>query len=145
MKKAVIVLFSLVLLITVGCQTAKITISAEPDDAKIYVNGEYVGDGVVSYDTKQGRWGYSKELSVIIKHPDFTTLYTTIKNEFDTVYAVATGAVCFGLGGVFTILGINEANPTTQAIDYGTAAADGGAGVIGVMGSYKFNSSFTSS
>ena len=38
-----------VLILCVGCQTTKIMISAEPDDAKIYVDGEYVGDGTVSY------------------------------------------------------------------------------------------------
>ncbi|MGA2548109.1 MAG: hypothetical protein ABSF43_16295 [Rectinemataceae bacterium] len=49
----------------------KIRISAEPEDSKIYVDNQYIGDGSVSYDTGQiGKWGGSKELLVTIKHPE---------------------------------------------------------------------------
>ena len=142
-RTAIAVLASFELVLLVGCATTKITISTEPDDAQIYVDGEYVGDGTVNYDTKQvGQWGGSRELSVMIKHPDFTTINTTIENKYDPSYGVSIGILGLGLGGVFVVEGANEKDPTLQQVDYVTAIVEVGAAAFGVLNGYKFNKSY---
>lgn len=142
-RTAITVFMSFALVLLVGCSTTKITISAEPDDAKIYLDGEYVGDGTVNYDTKQvGQWGGSKELSVVIKHPDYKTLNATIENKWDSVYGVSIGNLGLGFAGILTVEGRNSTVPAAQSIYYGGAILEVGPGAYGVLNSYKFNKSY---
>ena len=140
MKQAAFIGF--VLFLVVGCQTAKVEISTEPADAKIYENGAYVGDGKVIYDTKQNQRGGSKELSLSITHPDYMTLNTTIENRFDTVYAVTVGILSLGVGGFFAVQGSKESIQPVQQLDYLCVGIDAGVAVYGILNSYKFDQSY---
>jgi hypothetical protein len=105
-----------ILVLLVGCETMKITIAAEPEDSKIYVNGEYIGNDTVTYDIGR-KYGNSRELVVSIQHPDYKTLNTLIETKFDVGYAAGLGALSLGSAGVFAIQGITANSLAGQEID----------------------------
>jgi hypothetical protein len=121
----------------------KIRISAEPEDSKIYVDNQYIGDGTVSYDTGQiGKWGGSKEFLVTIKHPDYITLNTIIENKYDLGNGAAIGSLGLGLGLSFAIQGIEAISINEQLMDNLGALLIMCVGAIGVLDSYKYNTAY---
>ena len=111
--KGIILLF--LSLLTLSCATHKITIMTEPEDSKIYVDGEYLGKGIVSYDVGPKYW-YPRKHTVIIKHADYETLTTEIKAKLDIQSASINTALLVGLGATNIALyyAVDEPSPFNQ-------------------------------
>ena len=107
--KGIILLF--LSLLTLSCATHKITIMTEPEDSKIYVDGEYLGKGIVSYDVGPKYW-YPRKHIVIIKHADYETLTTEIKTKLDIQMASIGTALLVGLGAANIALYYALDNPS---------------------------------
>ena len=110
MKK--LIPFALIFFILIGCQTYRYTIQTEPDDAKIYVDGKYLGQGIVTVDAGvrsilRGH-GYPKKMKIIIKHDEFEMLVSDIKTKVDIMWAIPMSLVYLGIGSYNTIMWLTE-------------------------------------
>ena len=134
MKKGFILL---TLLIFFGCvQTVKITV--EPEDAKIFVDGEYLGKGNVSFEAGL-TYDIPKSHIIQLTHKDFETFQTEIKNKLDvgaaTLYAGLNMAM--GIGVMLLEAGYAIDNPYYEP-DYTYSYIVIGISPIYYLISYKF-------
>lgn len=86
----------------IGCATQTVTIIGEPKDAKIYVDGEYLGQGQGSFEAGL-KYDIPKSHSIKLTHKDFEDFETDIRNKLDV--RAATGFAAFNIGvGLLDIL-----------------------------------------
>lgn len=89
MKKVIYSIVASGLILVCGCRTIPVPIAftTEPDDAKIYVDGTYLGTGAStsSYRGKPGNVSVSifESMQVNIVHPDYKPLSTVIRPKPD--------------------------------------------------------------
>jgi hypothetical protein len=129
----------LLMLALSGCVTAKIAINTIPEDAKVYVDGEYLGVGTVSVDTGQAEYGYPKELAVSVRHVDYPPFNTVIRNKMDWTHGAIYTGISAAIGLVELLFWI--ADPTEQYYLYsGTMALV--LSPIAFFSSFKFPKSY---
>ena len=90
-----------IVLSLVGCQT--ITIETKPKDSKVYVDGEYLGEGNAEYDAGL-RYNIPQSHTIQITHKDHENFQTTIRNKLDVGVATAYALITAGLGLLNVIL-----------------------------------------
>jgi hypothetical protein len=142
-KYAYALCVTMLMVMTVGCQTTKATfqIITEPPDAKIYVDGQYLGDGEANVDTGQPEYGYPKQLEVIIRHPEYLTLRTTIQNRLDFARAVPWALFELGIAGFAFYNGYTSSTDWGQALNYSLVIDIALAGYQ-FLDSFKFRDSY---
>ena len=141
MKKVIVIFITLMIIVSfIGCATQTITIMTEPDDSKIYVDGEYLGKGEISFNAGL-EYTIPQSHNIQITHKDFNDFQTVIKNKLDVKRAsFYTGLMC-GLGILSIILHYNLYEPpyytdkTLLYLGYGYMAIS----PIYFLVTYKFN------
>jgi hypothetical protein len=111
MKKVIYSIVASGLILACSCQTIPVPIAftAEPDDAKIYVDGNYLGMGTgTSCDRrKPGNFPVSifESMQVNIVHPDYKPFSTVIRPKPDWANQLLCTAPFLLLGGLMVSSG----------------------------------------
>ena len=78
-----------------GCASTRVQLESVPDDARIYVDGEYLGKGTVSLDVGS-EYNFPKTYHLKVRRDGYETLERTIRNEPD----YARAGMWFGLNAM---------------------------------------------
>ena len=89
----------IVIYVLASCVTQQITIVAEPEESKVYVDGEYLGQGVVAFDAGN-KYGYPRTHTIVLTHPDLDNLTVDVKSNLDVRQASIGAALNASLGGL---------------------------------------------
>ncbi len=144
MKKVIIIILSLLMIsIYTSCATQTVTIMTEPRDAKIYVDGEYLGKGEGSFDAGL-KYTIPQSHNVQINHHIYDDFQTVIKNKLDVKKATLYAGINIGLGFLSMILHYSLYDPvynpdkTMLHLGYGYIAIS----PVYFLITYKFNDSY---
>ena len=86
----------LLFLIFFGC-VQTVTIIVEPKEAKIFVDGEYLGEGNASFEAGLA-YDIPKTHTIQLTHKDFETFQTEIKNKLDVGVASLFAGLMIAIG-----------------------------------------------
>lgn len=101
-------------LFATGCASTRVQLEATPDDARIYVDGEYLGKGTTSIDVGP-EYNYPKSYSVLLKRDGYETIEKTISNQPDYTVAGMNFGLLVGLSMLNAMLWAS--NPQQNAMN----------------------------
>lgn len=144
MRKVIIIILSLlIILIYMSCATQTVTIMTKPEDAKIYVDGEYLGKGEGSFNAGL-KYTIPQSHNVQITHNIYDDFQTVIKNKLDVKRAGMECGIIFGMGVILSLVHYATYDPTYSTDKTGLYLGYGYMLIspISFLYTYKFNDSY---
>lgn len=121
MKKVIYSIVASGLILACSCQTIPVPIAftADPNDAKIYVDGTCLGTGAgTSSDQEAGDYPVSifESMQVDIVHPDYELLSTVLRPKPDWANQLLCTTPLLLLGGLMVIFGSSKIDPQYSTV-----------------------------